>query len=259
MLLALFACSSAPQSNSHDIAAYVQAAEQKDLTEGLAACDRIEDPALKGECTAFQVQEHGRKRPNRSQSACEGLSDGLWRDECHFLLAEAVALPEKPEAAAAVCRASGRYFQPCFMHLLSAHAGHLRSTRPAEEVNGAYAQAVALAGEGAPADFAHRAWSLLFREEAERSGTLDPSACEALAEYGPACRSGVREALSRALQKAMREDDGTIRQRICASEGPSAEALAPILSKEFNIRIQPHPVLNAPLEQWWKRHCKGFH
>lgn len=262
ILLVLFACGTQPAGVSQltvenpDLSAYLQASEETDLAQGLAHCHKIQAPDRLGECVAFQVQQGARNQPDLAEQACGDLPDGLWKDECHFLLAEAITVAEEPVPAAAACRKAGRYFQPCFMHLLNAHAGYLRSSIPVEKVFGAYEIALDLAGPEAPADFRHRAWSLFFRSEAVSGPTLDPASCEALAEYGPACRSGLREALSRALSKSMREASTAQRQTACGIRPPDAAHLAPVLGKLFQINIQPHPVLDAPLAEWARKHCQ---
>lgn len=255
ILLALLACSSPTDGSHNDIAAYLDASHQSDFTKGLESCFRIQSIEQRGECVAFQVQGGARNHPQKAQKACRQLEPSLWKDECHFLLAEGMTVAEAPEAAAEACREAGRYFQPCFMHLLNAHAGHLRSTRSPNQVIEAYASALELAGPTAPADFRHRAWSLLFRSEAQDAPALDPSHCEQLPTHGPACRSGLREALSRALTKAMREASPAAQKKACAVTPPDAKQLAPVLDQLFDIHIKEHAVLDAPLRQWHHQHC----
>jgi hypothetical protein len=255
ILLALLACSAPFEESHNDLDAYLDASHQSDFTKGLESCFRIQSTEQKGECVAFQVQNGARKHPQKATEACHKLEPGLWKDECQFLLAEGITVPEAPEAAAAACRDAGRYFQPCFMHLLNAHAGHLRSTHSPNKVIDAYASALALVGPKAPSDFRHRAWSLLFRSEAQDAPALDPGNCEQLPTHGPACRSGIREALSRSLTKAMREASPEAQQGACAVTPPKSEQLAPVLEQLFEIRIKAHPVLDAPLQQWHQQHC----
>jgi hypothetical protein len=255
ILLALFACVSGSTGASPDLEAYLQASEEIDWVQGLKHCHKIQEPDRLGECVAFQVQQGAREQPDAAKKACSELVPGLWKDECYFLLAEAITVAEAPTAAASACKSAGRYFQPCFMHLLKAHAGHLRSSRPATEVFSAYKAALDLAGPNAPADFRHRAWSLFFRSAAAQGPALDPESCEGFAEQGAACRSGLREALSRALSKAMREASPEQRQSACAFNPPDAAHMAPALGELFEINIRPHPLFDAPLAQWARQHC----
>jgi hypothetical protein len=256
MLLLLIACGSSTDVINTDMTAYIAASNQADFSTAIADCGRIDAPERAGECIAFQVQAHGRKRPDLAREACDTIQPGLWKDECHFLLAEALTIPEQPEIAAAECRKSGRYFQPCFMHLLNAHAGHLRTSQAPEDVFIAYEKALELAGPDAPSDFRHRGWSLLFRSEALNAPVLDPTVCERLPVHGPDCRSGLREALSRALEKAMRNANPTAQEAACTMENPTPEESAPLFKQFFNIEINPHPILRAPISQWYKRHCQ---
>jgi hypothetical protein len=256
ILLILFACGSDIDATHTDISAYIEASNRSDFPKAIADCGRITSPDRAAECIAFQVQVHGRKHPDAAREACQELQPSLWKDECHFLLAEALTVPEHPEAAAAECRKTGRYFQPCFMHLLNAHAGHLRSTQAPEDVFIAFEKALELAGPNPPTDFRHRAWSLLFRSEALDTPVIDPGVCEHLPTHGPDCRSGLREALSRALEKAMRKSNSTAREAVCAMVRPTPELAAPLFRDILGIEIEPHPVLGAPIAQWHKRHCQ---
>jgi len=257
--LLLFACKSAPLGpDSLDAKQYATATVAEEFEVGLRACEQISTEGLRSECQAFLVQQHGRNHPERAAEICAIQPPGIWKDECHFLLAEALTVPERPAVAAAFCQQAGRYFRPCFMHLFSAHAGHLVSSLPADEVVEAYQTAITLGGENPPKDFAHLAWSLLFRRKTLTEMRFDPELCTHLKEQAIACRSGVREALLRTLQKNSRAMSAEKKQEICEHTTTTASALKPVIAKAFDVEISAHPSLDAPLTRWHTQACRSI-
>ncbi len=257
--LLLIACKSAPElPASLDAKQYADAANESNFQSAIDLCKSISSQDLAAECQAFLVQQHGRKNPERAEQVCAAQEPGLWKDECYFLLAEALTVPEKPADAAAFCRKSGRYFQPCFMHLFSAHAGHLVSALPETEVANAYQQAIALGGENPPKDFSHLAWSLLFRRKTLTEMRFDPDQCSTLQDQAIACRSGIREALLRTLQKKTRALSEEKKQEICDHTTTTAAALQSLIAKTFEVSISSHPSLDAPLTRWHTQACRSI-
>ena len=235
-------------SNS-DHQAYTSAANADTFEQGLFACSQISETSLSSECVAFQVRSHGRNHPQRAEDSCTALPEGIWRDECFFLLADAVSDPSAPAEASAICKQAGRYFQPCFMHLLKAHAGHLRAALPHGEAHAAYASAIGLAGSQAPHDFNHRAWSVFFRSAGGPDRVYDTRGCTELQSHVSDCISGVREALARRLNRSETPSE------LCAQADHTASNMKEFFAQSMGISIAPDPALNAVIRPFFKRHC----
>lgn len=248
--LFLFACGVSSPDGPTDIESYTAASVATDLSTGLARCSEIQSVELQGECVAFQVREHARNEPTASEQACAAIPEGIWRDECFFLLADGAIDATAPEKTAPYCRRAGRYLQPCFMHLLKAHAGQLRSRLPEGKAHEAYEEAVALGGSQAPKDFAHRAWSVFFRSSGGEDRLYDTAACAELKEKSSACISGVREALARRLNRASASPN------LCGHSSTDLQAWKEVLASSMNIQIAEDPTLLAVLEPYHRRHCR---
>ena len=245
----LLACGLSTSSENTDIASYTASSLAPDLSSGLAHCDAIDATALRSECVAFQVRKHAREDTSASETACEQLPQGLWRDECFFLLADGAIDATTPSKTAPYCKRAGRYFQPCFMHLFKAHAGQLRSTLSQEKAQEAYALAVNLGGSEAPKDFAHRAWSVFFRSSGGEDRRYDTTGCADLDELSGACISGVREALARRLNRTAAPPN------LCAIDPTRVSAWMEVLDSSMGITIAEDPTLLAVLEPFHRRHC----
>ncbi len=247
--LLLWACQTSSTPTDLDQPAFTAAAVAATLPAGLESCDQIQAPALRSECVAFLVRDHGRAQPELAYTSCEELPSGVWRDECFFLLADTLIDARNPAQTAPICQQAGRYFQPCFMHLLKAHAGVLRAELPHGEAHSAYAAAISLAGTQAPKDFQHRAWSVFFRSAGGPDRVYDTRSCSDLSNRASDCISGVREALVRRLNRA------SIPPGLCQAKEGTVTALAPFLRSELGIAIAEDPALNAVLRPFFDRHC----
>ena len=126
MLLALFlaACTaSESRSLADDREAYLRGLHAP-LETATTACKDVRDPHLLGDCrTATAVRLMQASRGADALSVCEGLAEGLWRDECFFLTAEAAPLKE----ARAICSRAGRLRSHCQGHLFGAALGRLKA------------------------------------------------------------------------------------------------------------------------------------
>ena len=247
--LLLVACGVSSPEASSDITSYTSASTAQDLASGLALCQEISETPLRSECVAFQVREHAREHTGASEKACRELPDGLWRDECFFLLADGAINAKEPQKTAPYCRDAGRYFQPCFMHLFKAHAGQLRSQLPQGEAHELFEKAVALGGTDAPKDFAHRAWSVFFRSSGGEDRLYDTSPCADLEGLERACVSGVREALARRLNRSAAPPE------LCTIEVSELGQWSELLQGNMGIRVAQDPALLAVLTPYQRRHC----
>ena len=120
----LMAMGCAPSS---DADRYIDATEHP-LTAG--ACDRIEAPALRGECVAMTAsavaQHHGEAA---ARQRCQRLVDGdPWRHECFFVVSD--ALEATGQTAVALCEAAGPYRDKCAGHALQREGRPLLDATP---------------------------------------------------------------------------------------------------------------------------------
>ncbi len=111
MIALLLAC----QTASHP---YLQALERLDPRP----CLELDQPA-RGECVVSTAEDLARAgRLEEAHRACT-LADGVWMDECHFLLAD--ALDARFEDADALCALAGRHQPQCMAHAIHREAQDL--------------------------------------------------------------------------------------------------------------------------------------
>ena len=253
MILAwiLWACQSpVPKDNTAEL--YAEAVRAATLQQGVESCEEIEADTTRHECLAFLAQAHGRTDPSATERVCSELPPSIWRDECYFLLSEAISAPETPAPGAEICRKAGRYRQPCFMHLFSGHVGFLRATHSLDEAMTRYARAIELGQSDAPKDFEHQAWSLFFRKPDHV--VIDIQSCSELGESKTKCIRGAREALRRRLNQSAQKNGEW--RAICQGE-PTAEAQADRLNTALHIQIVPHPLLDLPIASFRNARCRA--
>lgn len=90
---------------------FASALEAPDVATALGLCARIEDPFVAGECSTASMALHA-----PDLEACKALEVVLWRDECVFSAAEAMAA-EDLRAAVDACHDS-RFARECSFHLI---------------------------------------------------------------------------------------------------------------------------------------------
>jgi hypothetical protein len=109
LLLALSCGSAEP----HPLSAYIAAT--RDPATG--ACAAIADLDLQGECAALRARDLARTDEAAAVSACAAIPAGMWHDECHFLLSD--ALDATGDKAQALCATAGRFSSQCLSHARS--------------------------------------------------------------------------------------------------------------------------------------------
>ena len=101
-----------PTDQDHFLAALTAPA-----AEMAAHCDQIDAPALRGECLA---QAAGALAPGGIEEAmalCDGVEDGVWRDECAFMAVDGAGLVGN--AAVAACRRARHFGERCLQHAVN--------------------------------------------------------------------------------------------------------------------------------------------
>lgn len=130
LVLALGAgCGEAGPTEAEERAAYLAAVDAGDP----AACAAITRAELRGECTAQGARELADGgEAALAWEACGSMAGGAWRDECHFLVADALALTD--DAARRACADAGRYREQCLGHAIAREAAvHFGSVPWGEE------------------------------------------------------------------------------------------------------------------------------
>lgn len=113
----LLACSGSGPTEAEERAAYLAAVDAGDP----AACGAITREELRGECTAQGAREQADAgRAEAAWATCGAMPGGAWRDECHFLVADALALTD--DAARRACADAGRYREQCLGHAIAREA-----------------------------------------------------------------------------------------------------------------------------------------
>ena len=176
-------CSEPTPSAVDDMARYSELVGITDPT----ACTEIGSTALREECISMVAAERAKTGDLAwAQEVCVGMTEGFWRDECHFLVTDTAGVVG--DEAKAWCQHSGRWRLQCVGHAMAREAnelmvGHVRGQehRLAEELNRLTARYVGQA-QAQP-----RAHSLLVGHLAERDpeqpfhagvcGSAPPQAC----------------------------------------------------------------------------------
>jgi len=82
----------------------------KGNSEAIEKCLAVPVESVSGECMSLYASR------SLDRNACEKL-DGFWRDECHFMWAEAKYMVSKEADISSVCSFSGTLRQDCMRHL----------------------------------------------------------------------------------------------------------------------------------------------
>lgn len=115
----LSACDDPPS----DARGYAEAAQGGDP----ARCATLSDPRLAGECAAFAARELALAGDaSGARAACGQVDPGLWREECNFLVCDALEL--SGASAISCCRDAGRWTQQCVGHAINRDAAALFAT-----------------------------------------------------------------------------------------------------------------------------------
>lgn len=201
MLLLALACAEAPSPPPATVAyraALVRLSSEPGA--GPAACRGLPAGALLVDCLGVAAEGLARTDPQAATAVCASLDAGLWRDECHFQVAER-------SGDAARCAGAGRFEEDCRMHHWSRFlAGTLPRDATPASAEAALAAALPEAGfpEGDP-----RPWLAAFRLLGARMAPLDRALCSHLSSATGAkiCRQALKDHYNDLLNHA--RDTGT--------------------------------------------------
>lgn len=165
MLWLLLACRAGDDARAYpDALTAVAAAPDR----ALELCAPVADEALRADCVLAGAEALAERSPKEARALCDGLPQGLSRDECVFQVAERTDDP-------GLCASAGAFTDDCRLHLWSRS---LRTLLPA----GAKPGEVEAKAEAALARYGFaagdpRPWSALYRELLSRQRPLDRASC----------------------------------------------------------------------------------
>jgi len=161
----------------------------KMVSNSLESCADTPYPELANMCRLrFAVRLSHRGEEARTWEVCTAIDSPLWRDECHFLVAEALAHHANIASALDHCALAGRYSRHCGVHIAwgkrpfsstasPASADSARSiARTLEDISAASRDAAAPAYQRDLAVLSASFWFELYFG----SGLADPTAARAV-------------------------------------------------------------------------------
>lgn len=217
----LLACARPDAHSPDDPARYTAAlaAIAVDPQQTVSACAAITAPPLQADCLAAGAEALAATHPDKAQTICAQLDDGLIADECWFMVAEQSKNP-------ALCSRAGRFREDCALHLLQ-QAVAAADPRAADD-----ARIPALITTAGFETTDPRALTLVFRHALARQQPLDLSICDASVSAEWCIRAGgglLNDRLNRA------RDTGAISEAWCSGDRQDVES----------VRYVPHPELDA--------------
>jgi len=121
-----------------------------DPAAAAAACTRIADPVLHGECALFAAAASSASGGD-GRAMCSGIEHGAWRGACFFEVAESQKL--RGEDARTACAQAGDFQERCLAHALNRDGPEAAEAVPTasdmERVLVGRARALGLAGAAA--------------------------------------------------------------------------------------------------------------
>jgi hypothetical protein len=238
MLLVLPGCQADPAEQDRE---HYQAvlSDPRPAAEALAQCHLIIDPTLAGDCALVVVAAD-----ESPWGLCEEVPEGMWREECWFISAEALNRRGDALGAAQLCGRSGRFTQDCAQHLWQTPVHGLIHGPGARAFAAQLPRAEALYAAWAPllagqTDFAERFWAKFFGNGFEGQGLpIDLGWCEPVPEaHRAACVAAGVAHYAREIGPGVEQAGGL--EEMCALESPDVAALSGWLA------AVPDPRLNA--------------
>lgn len=240
LIAALIGCRADPIADLERYEA-VLASREGDWEAQLRRCAAIRDQALAGDCALVVITRTAAAENSAPEARCDRVPEGVWRDECYFLAAEAWRR-QQPARAAKLCGQSGAFAPDCAQHLWqSSIYAAIHDAGP-----GAFAERLPTAQRiydhwarflGERDEFTDRFWERYYQNGFDRSG-VDLAACEALPEAQAARCVAAGEKL--VLQElAPRLDRADAWDAFCA--------LSPATSDNAGhwLHLTPHPDLDG--------------
>jgi len=174
------------------------------VAEGLATCAQMSTENARGDCSIPVLERHGAL----SGAQCDRIEAPIWRDECHFLLAEQEILGGEVVGALARCGQT-RFARNCGWHLVrtSVQASLDEAPDTLEPRLAPFRTAAALP------DGERLFWFIRLMEHMGRGVAIDPATCGGIPSAA-ACLEGAERAIHDLLGTAARRDP----KGFCAAE-----------------------------------------
>ncbi len=243
-LLALGAAACGSSETAGDVAVFTEiSATDGGLEADLARCAQLTDPSLAGDCALVVAA----RSSEAAEALCPRVPEGLWRDECWFVKAEARAKGGQTQSAAQLCLKAGAFADDCGQHLWQGEVHELIASRgpeafprqleKAEQLHDRWARLLA-----DQTDFSVRFWDKFYGNGFEGQGGVDLGYCAVLEEpHRARCRRAGVAYFRRDLGPKL--DQAGMAAAFCGSEPLDLEALG----KAFPNR--PDPALEAVLTE----------
>ena len=218
---------------------YVQAlTADLPFEQAMGCCRSIREEQVSQDCQLAVMERHGRLE----EADCGAMPGGLWRDECHFLLAERQWDAGRRQQAIATCGTT-RFGRACVYHLV------WKLGEDVEEAPGAEAEEALrlFAGNTLAPDAPRVFWRDRFRRRLGEGLPLDPTECVGLRDIS-FCRSALDHQLVALL-------DAQHRAR-------GAELCLALRDDPVPVPLTPgrgawlvHPLTRTIVGRWQNTHC----
>lgn len=265
--LLILACSSAIEPLP-DVDAYAEAARiaPEDPAAAADLCARVEGEAG-AECMALTAAEVSTSDLDLATQLCARVEEGVWRDECGFLVADGAVRSGHVDEAGPICAQAGRFADNCLMHVWKRHAAicvdqsaELQAASDCHQLSFAWSEGLLTADEGLEARF----WDVFF--DAAVGGAkggaahIDFARCEELTDetLRDRCEHVIPFTLQRALNRSTHKQAGEPgamdRSKLCNEDlGDLQERV----KAATGIHYEPHPKLDAVATRYTARLCGG--
>ncbi len=254
--LLLSACqSNAPRTADREKYVYATVTKGLGAEARFDACSEISVDLLVAECMLAVAQTAAQVHQKALSDYCPRLPDGVWKDECYFLAAEAVKRHDKEEAAE-MCNESGQFVDDCGQHLWQTAVGAI-APRSVEGWEIALPKAERLYKKWEPilaetTDFESRFWQRFFQRTFEPQRVLDLSACDKLdPDYAERCAGAGAELYWRRIHMLVGFKDGLSRFCDAASTSRGVEAVGNLP----RLEAEPHPALAPVIKEFYEGRC----
>jgi len=173
-----------------------------DPEELLAACGRLSDPQLAGDCGLVIIGSGSLSSAAAAERLCPLVVEGLYQDECWFLAAEAAGRRSERDAAKKLCDRAGSFASACNRHQIQGELRRLAQGAEFADLGEAEVQMLAVRafwGNGEVNDATLRADRTFFQSIFEAAGAVDAARCAPVSDLRrELCEQAAREVDRRA-------------------------------------------------------------
>ncbi len=151
-----------------------------DPEERLAACSKLSDPQLAGDCALVVVGSGSLSSTAAATRLCSLVVEGLYQDECWFLAGEAAGRRGDRDAAKDLCDRAGSFASACCRHQIQGDLRRLAQGAEYADLGEAEAQMLAVRafwGSDTATDATLRADATFFESIFESTAPVSAERC----------------------------------------------------------------------------------